>query len=97
MDAMREFYDDDVVMEEPAYGATNGLAANLKREQAFVDSVAAFKQFDTPKVTAGEHVSMYENVMAWTSTDGTEIRVEQVAVQQWQDGKIIHERFYYTA
>jgi len=38
MDAMREFYADDVVMEEPAYGKTEGLAANLAREEQFVDS-----------------------------------------------------------
>ena len=50
MDAMNEFYADDVVMTEPAYGATEGLAANLTREQQFVDSVAEFKAFETPTV-----------------------------------------------
>ena len=35
MDAMNEFYADNVVMTEPAYGDTVGLAANLEREQAF--------------------------------------------------------------
>jgi ketosteroid isomerase-like protein len=96
MDAMNEFYHDDVVMEEPAYGKTNGLQANLEREQKFVDSVAEFKSFETPTVLAGENSSSYENMMEWKATDGQEIRVEQVVVQQWRDGKIIHERFYYS-
>jgi len=96
MDAMNEFYADDVVMEEPAYGATVGLAANLVREQKFVDSVAEFKVFETPKVHLGESSASYENVMDWTTTDGTDIHVEQVVVQDWKDGKIFRERFYYS-
>lgn len=96
MDAMREFYADDVVMEEPAYGKTVGLEANLDREQKFVDSVAAFKGFQTPAIAAGEGVSIYENAMDWTDTDGNDIHVEQVAVQRWEGGKIVHERFYYA-
>ena len=96
MDAMREFYADDVVMEEPAYGKTVGLAANLERERKFVDSVAEFKLFETPAVALGEDCSCYENIMDWTTVDGQEIHVEQVVVQQWRDGKIVHERFYYN-
>jgi hypothetical protein len=96
MDAMQEFYADNVVMEEPAYGRTVGLAANLEREQKFVDSVAAFNNFETPAVAVGDGVSSYENVMDWTDTDGNDIHVEQVAVQRWEGGKIVHERFYYA-
>lgn len=96
MDAMHAFYAENAVMEEPAYGKTVGLAANLVREQAFVDSVAAFKNFQATKVATGDGVSMYENVMDWTDTAGNDIHVEQVAVQQWRGGKIVHERFYYS-
>jgi ketosteroid isomerase-like protein len=96
MDAMKEFYADDVVMEEPAYGKTVGLAANLEREQQFVDSVAEFTSFETPKVMVGENSSAYENSMSWKSTDGQDIQIEQVAVQEWRDGKIVSERFYYA-
>ena len=96
MDAMKEFYADEVVMAEPAYGDTVGLAANLEREQAFVDSVKEFKNFEAPAVTVGDGVSAYENVMDWTSVDGQDLHVEQVAVQKWEGGKIVHERFYYA-
>ncbi|MEM6393492.1 MAG: SnoaL-like domain-containing protein [Planctomycetota bacterium] len=94
MDAMREFYADDVVMEEPAYGTTAGLQANLDREQQFVDSVKQFKGF-TAKVAVGEGFSAYENTMDWVDQDGNDVHVEQVAVQDWKDGKIVRERFYY--
>lgn len=96
MDAMKEFYADDVVMQEPAYGKTVGLPANLDREQKFVDSVKAFKNFETPAVAIGDGVSSYENIMDWTDTSDNDIHVEQVAVQKWKGGKIVHERFYYA-
>ncbi|MFN3167545.1 MAG: nuclear transport factor 2 family protein [Phycisphaeraceae bacterium] len=96
MEAMNEFYADDVVMEEPAYGKTVGLAANLDREQQFVDSVKQFKSFEAPAVAVGDGVSVYENVMDWTDIEGNDVHVEQVAVQTWKDGKIVHERFYYS-
>lgn len=96
MDAMKEFYADDVVMTEPAYGQTVGLSANLQREQQFVDSVKAFKNFETPSVAVGDGVAIYENVMDWTDVNDKDIHVEQVVVQKWQGGKIVHERFYYA-
>jgi ketosteroid isomerase-like protein len=96
LDAMHEFYDDEVVMEEPAYGKTIGLKANIDREQKFVDSVAEFKGFEVAAVAVGEDVACYENVMDWISQDGQEVHVEQVSVQRWRNGKIVHERFYYS-
>jgi ketosteroid isomerase-like protein len=95
MDAMKEFYADDVVMEEPAYGKTVGLAANLEREQNFVNSVKEFENFEAPRVAEGENVSFYQNVMDWVDVNDQEIHVEQVSVATWRDGKIVHERFYY--
>ncbi|HKK73158.1 MAG TPA: nuclear transport factor 2 family protein [Candidatus Krumholzibacteria bacterium] len=97
LEAMHEFYDDEVVMEEPAYGATVGLAANLEREQAFVDSVKEFRGFEAKNVCTGESCAAYENVMDWVDVNGKEIHVEQVAVQEWKNGKIVRERFYYPA
>ncbi len=95
MDAMNEFYADDVVMEEPAYGKTVGLEANLGREQKFVDSVSEFKAFQADRVAVGEDFSFYENAMDWVDVNGNAIHVEQVVVAQWRGGKIVHERFYY--
>jgi hypothetical protein len=96
MDAMREFYADDVVMEEPMYGTTRGLAANLEREQKFVDSVKEFRGFEAKNVSVGKSSAAYENVMDWVDVSGQEIHIEQVAVQEWKDGKIVRERFYYA-
>ena len=95
MDAMGEFYAEDAVMEEPAYGKTVGLAANLERERKFVESVREFKGFEARNVGVGERVSFYENVMDWVDVNGNAMHVEQVSVAEWRDGKIVRERFYY--
>jgi ketosteroid isomerase-like protein len=98
LDAMREFYADDVVMTEPAYGATVGLAANIAREEKFVASVKEFKNFEARTAIDEETgQAFYENVMDWIGTDGKPYHVEQVAVQTWKNGKIVRERFYYNA
>ena len=97
MEAMQEFYAEDVVMEEPMYGATGGLAANLEREQQFLDSVKEFRHFQARNVGVGDDVSFYECVMDWVDVDGNEIHAEQTAVAEWKDGKIVRERFYYDA
>lgn len=97
LDAMREFYAEDVVMTEPAYGATVGLAANIAREEKFVASVKEFKNFQVPHIAIDEATghAFYENVMDWIGADGKPYHVEQVSVQTWKNGKIVSERFYY--
>ncbi|MCG8620178.1 MAG: nuclear transport factor 2 family protein [Desulfobacterales bacterium] len=96
MDAMREFYADDVVMIEPAYGDTVGLAANLEREQNFVNSVKEFKNFKVIALAVGDGVTIYENVMDWIDVNDQSIHVEQAVVAKWRGGRIVHERFYYN-
>jgi len=95
MDAMREFYADDVVMSEPEH-TTEGLESNIEREQEFVDSVAEFKNFEVVSLAKGDDVSIYENVMDWVTKDGESMHVEQVSVAKWKNGKIVSERFYYA-
>lgn len=93
VDAMKEFYADNVIMEVPA-GATRGLDANIEREQRFLESVREFRNFQVPRLAMGPNTAMYENIIDWTGTDGREHHLEQVAVQTWKNGKIIHERVY---
>ena len=95
MDALHEFYAENVTMVSPDEGTTTGFAENLAREQRFFASVKAFKTFDIGAVAVTDTHGFYENVAAWVGNDDKEHRVEQVALQQWENGKIIHERFYH--
>ena len=38
-----------------------------------------------------------EVAMDITFKGGNRVNMEQVAVQQWENGQIVHERFYYNA
>jgi ketosteroid isomerase-like protein len=95
LDAINEFYAEDTQMQENANTPTVGLAANLEREQQFLKGVKEWRDSQFKVVGAGDDVTFYEGVFDWVATDGTPVHVEQVAVQRWRNGKIIHERFYY--
>ncbi len=96
LDAMREFYADNVTMEEPGQ-STHGLAANTEREKNWLSSVREVRNLQVPRHAAGPNTAMYECILDWTDTQGKDHHIEQVAVQTWKHGKIIHERFYYDA
>lgn len=97
LDAIQEFYAEDVVMQENSLPPTVGREANLERENQFLSTVKEWKRFDVTAKGIGENVTFYETVMDWVTTDGTPVHAEQVVVAQWRHGKITHERFYHNS
>lgn len=96
MEAMEEFYADDVVMCENDAEPTVGLAANLEREQAFVNNTQ-WHGLELKDVVVDGDTSMVRWWMDFTNSDyGQRLAFTQVAYQRWEDGKIAEERFYYT-
>ncbi len=96
LDAITEFYAEDAVMQENDQPGTVGREANLEREREFLSTVKEWQRFDVTAKGIGEGVTFYETVMDWEDMDGTPVHVEQVVVAKWQDGRIIHERFYHN-
>ena len=96
MEAMNEFYTDDTVMAENDNEPTRGLAANLEREQAFVDNTTWYGA-ELKSVAIGDDTSMVEWWLDFHNTQyGARLAFTQVAVQKWRDGKIYDERFVYS-
>lgn len=96
MEAMRKFYSDDVVMAENNSPPTIGLQANLEREQAFVDNTTWYG-LELKGVALGENLSTVIWDMDFHNIQyGARLAFTQVAVQQWREGKIVDERFYYS-
>lgn len=96
MQAMREFYADDVVMAENDAEPTVGLAANLEREQAFVDNTQWFG-LELKDVAVDGDTAMVRWWMDFHNQQyGQRLAFTQVAYQRWRDGKIVEERFYYS-
>ena len=97
IEAMNEFYDKDVAMQENAGAPTVGLAPNIEREKRFLAQVRTWKGYTVKSLAVDEAsgVAAVEAVMEFVNTQGQDIRAEQVGVQRWKNGRIVHERFYY--
>jgi len=99
MDAFEEYYDDDVVMVLEDGTEVEGKDANRERENEFFGSVEEFHGIEVKGITSNEDtgVTSVESTMTVTfkGADGP-MSIEQVAVQNWEDGKIERERFYGT-
>ena len=95
LEALQRFYDPQVSMQENNEPATRGLAANMAREQQFLDGVKEWLGFEVKSQAVGSNVTMYEAVFDFIATDGRRVHLEQVDVAKWKDGKIVEQRFYY--
>ncbi|MEO0513111.1 MAG: nuclear transport factor 2 family protein [Planctomycetota bacterium] len=95
LEAMTEFYSADTVMVEGNGDATSGLDANIEREKQFLAQVKEFKSFNVLKRAETDTHSFLETTMEFVNQEGQDVKLEQVHVQTWQDGKISRERFYY--
>ena len=99
VEAMHEFYADDVRMQENNNPPTDGLAANVEREKQFVNSVKQWKSLNVEAVAvdAARGKSLVQNNFEFEGVDGKTYRFDQVAAQTWCGGKIVHEKFYYDS
>ena len=97
LEAMDEFYADDIAMQENANAPTVGRAANIEREKEFLANVKEFKSFDVKTVGVDGDTALVESAMSFVAKDGTDVRLEQVSATKWKNGLIVHERFYYDS
>jgi hypothetical protein len=96
MEAFEKYYGDDVVMQENETSATVGKAANRERELDFFAKVTEFRGLELKAVAYGEDVIISEWFADYTHAEWGKVTHDQVSVQRWRDGKVIHERFYYA-
>jgi ketosteroid isomerase-like protein len=94
LEAFERFYAEDVVMMENDQ-AFVGKDVNRKREQEFFGNIVEVNAASIGATAVSGNVSFCEQSFDATLLDGTRMRLEEVAVRTWRDGKIIKERFYY--
>jgi len=99
IEAFEKFYHQDVVMIEATGEERKGKDFNREFEKKFIGMIKEFHGFGVNSITSNENekTTMVESWMEVTFMDGNRVKMEQVAVQHWQDDKIIRERFYYNA
>ncbi|MBW0434217.1 SnoaL-like domain protein [Leptospira yasudae] len=95
--AFEEFYHPNVVMQENTQNPTVGFEANLAREKDFVSKVKWNHADVLSLIVDGEkNRSVVEWEIDYVHKEWGHIKTTQASVQTWKDGKIIHERFYYS-
>jgi len=96
LDAFEKFYAEDVVMQENLTAPKVGKDVNRKAEQEFVGSIEQFHG----AALLGSAVNGERSYSEWefdaTYKGGHRVKLTQVAVRQWKNGLIAHERFYYS-
>ena len=98
MDAFEKYYHENAVMIEASGEVREGKNKNREFEIQFLDSVREIHGGGVHAITSDEDTAktMVESWMDITFKDGNRIKMEEVAVQQWEGDHIIRERFYYN-
>ncbi|MEN7551767.1 SnoaL-like domain-containing protein [Rapidithrix thailandica] len=97
MEAFEKYYHEEVVMQENENQPTIGKSANRKREEEFYGAITEFRGAKPLKVTVGEGITMVEWHYDYTHKDWGIRNYTQISVQEWKNGQIIKEKFYYGA
>jgi hypothetical protein len=94
LEAFEKFYAEDVVMMENDQ-VFIGKDVNRKREEEFFGSIAELHEAGIGRTAVGDGVSFCEQWFEATLKDGRRIRLEEVSVRTWNEGRVVKERFYY--
>lgn len=98
LEAFEKFYHEDVVMQEATGEVRKGKDTNRQFEINWLAGVQEMHDGGVLSITSDEEngVTAVESWIDVTFKDGNRIKMEEVAIQRWQDEQIIHERFYYN-
>ncbi len=94
LEAMNRYYAPNVAMQENVSPPTVGFAENYGREATFYGSLQALKFNLVSVVVEGDRAAI-NWVFEYTTADGTPYRMDEIAIQTWRDGRIVHERYIY--
>ncbi|NBP69465.1 MAG: nuclear transport factor 2 family protein [Cytophagia bacterium] len=97
LEGFDQYYADSVVMQELGEEPRIGKEVNRIHETHFLQSIkevhgAAVVSFAEDSET---YKTMVESWIDLTFTNGFRMNMQQVAVQTWENGLIIHEIFYH--
>lgn len=98
MDAFEKYYAEDVQVVEGNGEVRNGKEAQRSALAQWAGSIQeVHAQWSGPVMADDENgITSIESWVEATFQGGHRMKMEEVAVQKWQDGKIVHERFYHN-
>lgn len=97
VEALKEFYHDDAIMQENCEPPRLGLAVSIERQKAAQAMTAQIHEVKAVSILVDGDRSAIEWHAEWSTVAGDRIRVEEMALQLWNGDRIIHERFFYDA
>ncbi len=96
LEAIEEFYAPDATMQENNQPPRRGLAALLENERRVLDSLQEIRVNRADSlIVEGDRAAIHW-VYHFIDRQGRELRRDEIAYQEWRDGKIIRERFFYA-
>jgi len=93
-EAFLEFYAEDVVAQENDEPETVGRAAWMQARQEMEKSIRKFEARVLAHAANGD-VSFSEWVYDVEIEGMGALKIVQVAVRRWKDGRVVRERFYH--
>ena len=92
------YFADSVVTQEGNQPPVMGKQASIERLDKFRETigVAAFVSYTIGAVAVAGNTSFYDSVLTVKLKNGQTISLEQVVKTDWQDGRIIRERYYHS-
>ena len=95
LEAIERFYAEDATMQENLDPPRLGLRALLENERKVLATVPDIHVERVGSLMVDGDRAAINWVFAYTDAAGRQIELDEVAYQEWRDGKIIRERFYY--
>lgn len=96
LEAKEKYYHDDVIVIQADGRIRKGKDENIKYDKDFINNIDEIYGGKIQAIASDENrkISMVEFWINLKQKDGTKRIIAEVAIQQWEDDKIIEERFY---
>ena len=97
LEAFDQFYADEVVMQDNFTEKRKGKKACRQFEEAFVNNLTEFRGAEVKDVLISEEAgtAAIEWHFDYSHKEWGDRNYTQVAVQKWDNGKIVSEQFLY--
>ena len=95
LEAIERFYAADAEMRENQDAARVGLEALLENERNVLRNVPDIRLERLESFLVDGNRAAIHWVFAFTDPKGGRRRLEEISYQEWRDGKIVREQFFY--
>lgn len=95
LEAFDKFYHEDLVMQENDTEPRVGKAVNRKFEEWFIANVEAIREYRSTGYLVGSNVSAISWKVDIDHKEWGKVNMTEINLQEWKDGKIIKETFFY--